>query len=111
MIINEVNTFYRQKDKLESEKAVRYLNQQIVMTGLSEIKQVIAELLQEETQKLTLIEANESYVFDYIDPPALMEQHFQPNRALLCILFSLFGGILSIVLVLFKHFRSKEKVA
>jgi LPS O-antigen subunit length determinant protein (WzzB/FepE family) len=81
------------------------------MTGLSEIKQVLAQLLQEETKKLTLIEANQYYVFDYIDPPAVMEQHFQPNRVLLCILFALFGGILSIVLVLFKHFRSKEKVA
>ena len=40
LIVNEVNSFYRQKDKSESEKAVSYLNQQISMTGLSEIKQV-----------------------------------------------------------------------
>ena len=70
LVVNEVNAFYRQKDKSESEKAVSYLNQQISITGLSEIKQVIAQLLQEETKKLTLIEANQFYVFDYIDPPA-----------------------------------------
>ena len=28
LIVNEINKFYRQKDKLESEKAARYLNQQ-----------------------------------------------------------------------------------
>ena len=50
------------------------------MTGLSEIKQVLAQLLQEETKKLTLIEANQFYVFDYIDPPAVMEQKSEPNR-------------------------------
>jgi hypothetical protein len=110
LVVNEVNSFYRQKDKSTSEKAVIYLNQQIVMTTLSEIKQVIAELLQEETQKLTLIEANKYYVFDYIDPPVVMEKHSQPNRALICILFALLGGILSIVLVLFKHYRYKEKL-
>ena len=60
--------FIERKDKSESEKAIIFLNKQIAMTGLSEIKQVIAELLQEETQKLTLIEASQSYVFDYIDP-------------------------------------------
>ena len=29
LVVNEVNSFYRQKDKSESEKAVGYLNQQI----------------------------------------------------------------------------------
>ena len=111
LVINEVNAFYRQKDKSESEKAVSYLNQQISITGLSEIKQVIAQLLQEETKKLTLIEANQYYVFDYIDPPAVMEQKSEPKRALICILSALLGGMLSIVLVLIRHYAFSEKVS
>ena len=111
LVVNEVNTFYREKDKTESEKAVSYLNQQISITGLSEIKQVIAELLQEETKKLTLIEANQFYVFDYIDPPSVMETKSEPLRAIICIISALLGGVLSIVLVLLKHFAVKKKVA
>jgi uncharacterized protein involved in exopolysaccharide biosynthesis len=110
LVINEVNTFYRQKDKLESEKAVSYLNQQILMTSLSEIKQVIGQLIQEETQKLTLIEANQYYVFDYIDPPAVMELKSEPRRSIICILSALFGAMLSIILVFIKHYVFKEKV-
>jgi hypothetical protein len=109
LVVNEVNAFYRQKDKLESEKAVSYLNQQISMTGLSEIKQVLAQLLQEETKKLTLIEANQYYVFDYIDPPAVMEKKSEPKRALICILSALLGGMLSILLVLIRHYAIKQK--
>ena len=111
LVINEVNSFYREKDKSESEKAVSYLNHQISMTGLSEIKQVIAELLQEETQKLTLIEANKSYVFDYIDPPAVMEQKSEPRRTFICILSALLGGILSILVVLIRHYFFNKKEA
>ena len=111
LVVNEVNAFYRQKDKSESEKAVSYLNQQISMTGLSEIKQVIAELLQEETKKLSLIEANQYYVFDYIDPPAVMEEKSDPKRALICILSALLGGILSIVLVLIRHYAFSKKTS
>ena len=111
LVVNEVNAFYRQKDKLESEKAVNYLNQQISMTGLSEIKQVLAQLLQEEAKKLTLIEANQYYVFDYIDPPAVMEKKSEPKRALICILSALLGGMLSIVIVLIRHYVIKQKVA
>ena len=109
LVVNEVNAFYRQKDKSESEKAVNYLNQQISITGLSEIKQVLAQLLQEETKKLTLIEANQHYVFDYIDPPAVMEKKSEPKRALICILSALLGGMLSILLVLIRHYAFNKK--
>ena len=108
LVVDEINTFYRQKDKSESEKAVNYLNQQISITGLSEIKQVIAQLLQEETKKLTLIEANQYYVFDYIDPPAAMELKSEPTRSLICILSALFGVSLGIIIVLIRRYASKE---
>ena len=111
LVVNEVNNFYRQKDKLESEKAVSYLNQQISMTSLSEIKQVLAQLLQEETKKLTLIEANQFYVFDYIDPPAVMEEKSAPTRSTICIIIALLGGILSSLLVLFRHYVLSEKTS
>ena len=111
LVINEVNAFYRQKDKSESEKAVSYLNQQISMTALSEIKQVIAELLQEETKKLTLIEANQFYVFDYIDPPVIKKKKSEPKRPLICILSALLGAMLSILLVLIRHYVLSEKTS
>ena len=110
LVVDEVNNFYRQKDKLESEKAVSYLNQQISMTSLSEIKEVLAQLLQEQTKKLTLVEANQYYVFDYIDPPAVMEKKSEPKRALICIVIALLGGMLSVVFVLIKHYVIKEKI-
>jgi uncharacterized protein involved in exopolysaccharide biosynthesis len=108
LVIHEINSFYRLKDETESEKAVNYLSQQIAMTSLSEIRRVIAELLQEETQKLTLIEANQFYVFEFIDPPAVMEKKSEPKRALICILITIFGGIFSILLVLIKHYSFEE---
>ena len=109
LVVNEINSFYRQKDKSESEKAVSYLNQQISMTSLSEIKQVLAQLLQEETKKLTLIEANQFYVFDYIDPPAVMELKLEPKRSLICIFSTLLGLVLSALLVLIRYFVFGEK--
>jgi hypothetical protein len=109
LIVNEINNFYRLKDKSESEKAVSYLNKQISSTGLSEIKEVLAQLLQEETKKLSLIEANKFYVFEYIDPPAVMEYKSQPKRALICILSAFMGGMLSVLIVLFRHFAYTKK--
>jgi LPS O-antigen subunit length determinant protein (WzzB/FepE family) len=109
LIVSEINNYYRQKDKLESEKALIYLNDQIINTGLSEIKLVLAQLLQEETKKLTLIEANEFYVFDYIDPPAVMEMKSHPSRAKICIIIAFFGGLLSTLFVLVRHYGFNNK--
>lgn len=104
LIVREINTFYRNKDKAEAERSVDYLSMQIVNTSYSEIKQVIATLLQQETQKLTLIEAKELYIFDYIDPPVAMELKEEPNRSLIVFIGFFIGIILGIVLILFRHY-------
>lgn len=109
VLIDQVNTFYRLKDKIESQKAISYLNNEILSTNLSEIKQSIVELLQQEIKKLTLIEANQSYVFEYIDPPAVMEQKSEPSRSIICILSSIFGGILGIIIVFIKNYLFNTK--
>lgn len=109
LMISEVNAFYREKDKLESENAVSYLNQRITNTKLSEVRLVMANLLQEETQKLSLIEANDYYVFDIIDPPAIMELKSDPKRSLICIISALMGAITAIFLVLIQHYFIKEE--
>lgn len=111
LLIVQINSFYREKDREEAEKAVNYLKTQIAKTNLSEIKQVIAALLQQETQKLTLIEANDFYVYEYIDPPAVMEKKSEPSRAVICIVGFLLGGILSILTVMLRHylFTFKDK--
>lgn len=109
MIFREVNTFYRQKDKSQSEKAVTFLNKQMAANSLSEIRQVTASLLQKEIQKLTLVEANNDYVFEYIYPPSIMENKSDPKRTLIVILFFLLGGVLSIFLVLVRFYVSNQK--
>lgn len=103
LMVDEINLYYRQKDKSQSEKSVNYLQAQISNTNLTEIKQVIAALLQKETQKLTLIEANDFYVYEYIENPVVMERKSEPRRALICIFGSLLGLILSFIIVLSRN--------
>ncbi len=111
IIVEEINSFYRQKDKESSERAVIYLNKQIANTNLLEIRQVTASLLEKEIQKLTLIEANKDYVFEYVYPPSEMEKEAEPNRFLIIILSLLLGFFFGIVIVLFRHYFLKEKNA
>lgn len=108
LVVKEINSHFREKDKLEAQKAVDYLNKQISTTSFSEIKQVMAGLLQQQTQKLILIESSEYYVFDYIDPPAIMENKSEPRRSVICILASIMGFMLGMFLTILKYFMTKE---
>ena len=110
LVVDEINSYYREKDKTESEAAVNYLKKQISITNFSEIKTVLAQLLQEETKKLALIEANKFYVFDYIDPPAVMEKKTEPRRSIILIISMMLGVTLSIFIIFARHFISSRRV-
>ena len=105
LVVTEINAFYREKDRSEAKFAVDYLNEQLSQTHLSEVKMVIAEVLAQQIQKLTLIEANDNYVFDYIDPPAVMEKKSAPRRAIICIIGALLGGFLGALVALIRYFK------
>lgn len=107
LIVKELNNFYRVKDKAEAQAAVDYLNTQIAQTNFTETKIVIAELLQKKTQQLTLIEVSDFYVFDYIDPPAVMEKKTEPKRAIIFIICSFIGLISAIFIVLARKYFLK----
>jgi LPS O-antigen subunit length determinant protein (WzzB/FepE family) len=109
LIVNQLNIFYRSKDKLEAQVAMNFLNTQIAQTSFTEIKQVLAQLLQDKAQKLTLIEVNNFYVFEYIDPPAVMEKRIEPSRSSICIMGALLGGILGFLVILIRFIIAKPK--
>lgn len=109
LIISQINSFFREKEKLESNKVIAYLNEQITMTNFSEIKLSISQLLQEEIKKQSLIEAKQNYVFDYIDPPAVMEKKSEPNRTLIVILSCIFGVFISVFYLIIKYYITSNR--
>jgi uncharacterized protein involved in exopolysaccharide biosynthesis len=108
IIVNELNQFYRLKDKQEAQAAMIYLNSQMAQTSLAEVKQVIAALLQQKIQQTTLIEANKFYIFSFIDPPAVMEKKSEPSRATICILGTILGLVIGMIVVLGRYYYDKK---
>ena len=92
LIVNQINIFYSEKDRKQAEKSIDFLNTKIIDANFSEIKDLMAQLLKQEIQKLTLLEANKNYVFEFIDPPSVQEEKIEPQRALICI-FGFFIGV------------------
>ncbi len=109
LIIDQLNYFFRAKDKLEAQAAMNYLNIQMTQTSFAEIKMVIAQLLQQKMQQLALVEASDFYVFDYIDPPAVMETKSEPVRSVICIIGAFLGGILGCLIVIIRFYITNKQ--
>ena len=86
-----------------------FLNAQMAQTSYNEIKLVIAQLLKNRMQQLTLIEANDFYIFSYLDPPMVMEEKIEPNRTSITILGAIFGVMIGILYVIIREFFSTKK--
>ena len=60
-------------------------------------------MLQEQMQLQMRVEANEDYIFSYIDSPIAPEKKIKPSRFLICIMGFLLGFITSILYVFMRH--------
>ena len=108
LVVNQINDSFRAKDKLEAESAMNFLYAQMALTSYTEIKQVVAEVLKQKMQQLALIEANEFYVFSYLDQPAVARKKIEPSRASICILGTLLGFMFGVLIVLVRGYFSED---
>ena len=108
LVVNQINDSFRAKDKREAESAMNFLNTQMALTSYTEIKQVVAQILKQKMQQLTLIEANEFYVFSYLDQPAVARNKIEPSRTSICILGTLLGFMLGVLFVLVRDYFKED---
>jgi uncharacterized protein involved in exopolysaccharide biosynthesis len=108
-IIIEINMTSRNEDIIQAERSIAYLNKQLELTKLSEVREGLSQLLKSQVEKVMLINSSSEYLFKIIDPPFVPEEKIKPSRALICILGFFLGIILGSILVLIKNLSFNKK--
>lgn len=106
-LVKDVNEAVKSQDVDEATKSVEYLKQQVEDTSLAELQEMFFELIQSQMETITLTKVRPEYVFKTIDPAVVPEEKSSPRRAVICILGTLFGGILSALFVVIRQFFSQ----
>ena len=70
------------------------------------MQSVFYQLIEEQTKTLMLAEVSDEYVFKTVSPAKVAEEKAKPMRALIVILGFMLGGMLSVIIVLIRHFRN-----
>ena len=99
-LIEDINNEMRRRDIEEAQSSIAFIERELANTRLANTQQVYASLLEQQTQTIMLANVRPEYVFRVIDPAVVPEQKVKPRRALIVVVGSLFGGVLSIFIVL-----------
>ncbi|MDA8936770.1 Wzz/FepE/Etk N-terminal domain-containing protein [Porticoccaceae bacterium] len=83
---------------------IQYLEAQIQKTSIAEMREVFYTIIEEQIKSKMLAEASPEYAFVTVSPAMVPEEKSQPKRALICILGTLLGGMLAVLLVLVRHY-------
>ena len=103
---------HMQSRKLEKVNInIQYLEAQIQKTSIAEMREVFYTIIEEQIKSKMLAEASPEYAFVTVSPAMVPEEKSQPKRALICILGSLLGGMLSVLWVLVRHYTRSTAVA
>ena len=104
LMVNRVSEDLRTKDIREADESIKFLESQREKTSLVALDEVFAQLIEEQTKTIMLANVSKDYVFDVIDPPVSPELKSKPSRALICVLGTLLGGMLGVLVVLIRHY-------
>jgi uncharacterized protein involved in exopolysaccharide biosynthesis len=108
MYISAINKHMQERQMAKVTRNIEYLEAQIAKTTIAEMQEVFYTIIEEQLKSKMLAEANPDYAFVVVSPSMVPEQKSQPKRALICILGTLLGGMLSILMVLIMHYAKKS---
>ena len=108
IMIDQIDQVMRDQDRLTATKSIEYLNSIAPTVNYEDIKKALSALQQEQMKRLMMVEANDNYIFKVLDPPIAPELKSQPKRALIVILGTILGMILSAVGVLVFNYTRKS---
>lgn len=104
LLIRRLNDYMRSRALKEAQANVEYLQGELGATSGVAMQQAVGRLLEREHQKLMLARGNEEFAFRVIDSAEVSEIPVRPNRRLMVIVATIFGGIIAVFFVLARNF-------
>jgi LPS O-antigen subunit length determinant protein (WzzB/FepE family) len=107
LLVKAINDEMRNREVIEAEDSLAYLNSQIEQTSIADVKTMLYSLIEEQSKTLMLANVRDEYVFKTVDPAVVSERKDKPSRMLICILALMLGGMLSLLIVLVRYFLKR----
>ena len=97
-MVKDLNQFLSERDLAEVENSIKYLQEQINKTNVSDLQQLFYSMIEAQTGKAMLAEVRPEYVFRVIDPAIAPELKYSPYRAIITFQSVVYSLVVIIVL-------------
>ena len=104
LYVAAINEHMQKRQVAKVSQNISYLEQQIAQTSIAEMREVFYTIIEEQTKNKMVAEASPDYAFIAVSPSMVPEEKSQPKRALICILGTLLGGVLGVLVTLIRHY-------
>lgn len=111
LYIEAINGHMQARQVAKVSSNISYLEAQIAKTSIAEMREVFYTIIEEQTKNKMVAEASPDYAFVAVSPSMVPEQKSKPSRAIICVLGTLLGGMLGVVIVLIRHYAWSEREA
>jgi uncharacterized protein involved in exopolysaccharide biosynthesis len=107
LLVSDINQYIREQEKEEAQNSIDFLTKKLESIKINNMEAVFYQLIEEQTKNMMLIEVKPEYVLKTIDPAEIPDMKAKPQRALIVLLGTIFGLMLSVIFVLTRHFTQK----
>ena len=108
-MVKDLNQFLSERDLAEVENSIKYLQEQINKTNVSDLQQLFYSMIEAQTGKAMLAEVRPEYVFRVIDPAIAPELKYSPYR-LFITLSSVIYSLIAIIGLCTSLYLSNYKI-
>lgn len=109
LVINKLNKSIKEIRLNESEKILNFLQKQINLQSIPEIRSNLASLITNEIRTIGLSSIDDEFVFKVVDKPRIPDNRSRPSRAISVIVWFLFSIIVAMITILLHIRFSKSK--
>ena len=104
LIFQQANALLSKKDMEEAANSLEYLQSESSQNLVKEMRSSISQLMLSQLEIQMLTKVRKDYALRVIDPPYVPELKSKPSRATICVLGTILGTFLSLIMVLLIHY-------
>lgn len=109
LLVEEINLVMREQAYFEAQESIDYLNQQLDKINIASMETVFYQLIEEQSKNMMLTQVKKEYALKTLDPAQVPDIKDGPKRALIVVLGTMLGGMLSVFIVLVRYFLRSNR--
>ncbi len=110
-LVERVNKYLRQQAMAQSQRTLKYLNDELMRTQIEDQRKALFQLISQEQQKSMLANTQKQFAFQIIDKAVAPDKKSKPKRAIIVILTGFIVGFFAVIFVFIQEGIKQRNLA